>query len=70
MLDYLQEWNELPYPSVLGIFGPNKDRDSWVTEFSLDMIQAFQVPGRLGADIFDRHFRPQTDSATAGKRTE
>src|SRR5437763_7463195 len=63
MLDYLQEWNELPYPSVLGIFGPNRDRDSWVTEFSLDMIQAFQVQNELVTFALcdrpsDQHYTP------------
>jgi hypothetical protein len=43
MLDYLDEWNRLSSVSILAIFGPTTDRDTWVTEFSLDMIQAFQV---------------------------
>lgn len=43
MLDYLEEWNQLSSASILAIFGPTQDRDTWVTEFSLDMIQAFQV---------------------------
>ena len=43
MLDYLQEWNRLKSASILAIFGPTEDRDTWITEFSLDMIQAFQV---------------------------
>ena len=43
MLYYLQEWNQLESASILAIFGPTEDRDTWVTELSLDMIQAFQV---------------------------
>lgn len=47
MLDYLQKWNRLESASILAIFGPTWDRDTWVTEFSLDMVQAFQVQGVL-----------------------
>ncbi len=47
MLEYLQEWNELESASILAIFGPSGDRDTWVTEFSLDMMQAFQVQDEL-----------------------
>lgn len=49
MLDYLQEWNQLESASILAIFGPTEERDTWVTEFSLDMIQAFQVQDLLVA---------------------
>ena len=43
MLEYLDAWTQLESASVLAIFGPSGDRDTWVTEFSLDIIQAFQV---------------------------
>lgn len=49
ILEYLKEWNQLECPSILAIFGPTDDRDTWVTEFSLDMIQAFQVENVLVA---------------------
>ncbi|KIW97684.1 uncharacterized protein Z519_01268 [Cladophialophora bantiana CBS 173.52] len=49
MLDYLQEWYQLEPASILAIFGPAEDRDTWVTEFSMDMIQAFQVQDVLVA---------------------
>jgi hypothetical protein len=63
MLEYLQEWNELESASILGIFGPSGDRDTWVTEFSLDMIQAFQVQEVLVASALcdrpeDQHWTP------------
>lgn len=47
MLDYLQEWNRLESASILAVFGPTEDCDTWVTEFSLDMIQAFRVQDLL-----------------------
>ena len=47
VLDYLKAWNSLPHASILAIFGPTRGRDSWVTEFALDTIQAFQVQNEL-----------------------
>ncbi|KIW16321.1 hypothetical protein PV08_06372 [Exophiala spinifera] len=47
VLDYLKAWNCLPHASILAIFGPTRGRDSWVTEFALDTIQAFQVQNEL-----------------------
>ena len=45
ILDFLQQWKELALPSVLAIFGPSEGRDTWVTEFSLDLIQACKLQG-------------------------
>lgn len=47
ILDHLEEWNSLPQASILAVFGPTHERDSWVTEFILDTVQAFQVQGEL-----------------------
>src|SRR4051812_11245221 len=47
VLEYLKAWNSLPHASILAIFGPTRGRDSWVTEFALDTIQAFQVQNEL-----------------------
>lgn len=65
MLDYLQMWNELEDASILAIFGPSCDRDTWVTEFSLDIIQAFQVQDVLVTFALcdqpgDQHWTPTT----------
>jgi hypothetical protein len=49
MLQYLKEWRKLSDPSILAIFGPTRERDTWVTEFSLDMIQAFKIQNELVA---------------------
>ncbi len=51
ILDFLQEWKELVCPSILAIFGPSEDRDTWVTEFSLDLIQACKLQGGLVASV-------------------
>ena len=44
MLNCLEEWSRAKHASLLAIFGPTMtaSRDSWVTEFSLDMIQALR----------------------------
>ncbi|KAK6369562.1 hypothetical protein LTS17_009468 [Exophiala oligosperma] len=47
VLEYLEAWSSLPHASILAIFGPTRGRDSWVTEFALDTIQAFQVQNEL-----------------------
>ena len=47
ILDYLEQCNSQPHASILIVLGPTCDRDSWVTEFTLDTIQAFQVQSEL-----------------------
>jgi len=63
ILGYLEEWNALPYASILAVFGPTRERDTWVTEFILDTIQAFQVQGELVAFVMCD--RPNNEYYTA-----
>lgn len=49
ILDFLQEWRDLAHPSILAIFGPSEGRDTWVTEFSLDLMEACKLHGGLVA---------------------
>ncbi|KAF2239550.1 hypothetical protein EV356DRAFT_528142 [Viridothelium virens] len=51
VLDCLKEWNSLMQASILAVFGPTSERDSWVTEFTLDTIKAFQVQSELIAFV-------------------
>lgn len=63
ILGHLEEWNSLPYASILAVFGPTLERDSWVTEFILDTIQAFQVQNELVTFVMcdrpdEEHYNP------------
>lgn len=49
ILDFFKEWKSLPVPSILAIFEPSLDRDTWVTEFSMDLVQACKLQGELVA---------------------
>lgn len=63
ILGYLEQWNALPHASILAVFGPTRERDTWVTEFILDTIQAFQVQGELVAFVMCD--RPNNEYYTA-----
>jgi hypothetical protein len=63
MLRRLKEWKVLPLPSILGVLGPALSRDSWVTEFSLDMINASRIENKL--TVFALCDRPYNHSYTS-----
>lgn len=66
ILDYLEAWIDLSEsdPSILVIFGPSKNRDTWVTEFSLDMVQACKLQGDLVASAMCERPDNQTFTPT------
>ena len=47
ILLYLSFWTRLPSNSILWISGPSSSRDTWVSQFSLDLIRASQAQESL-----------------------
>ena len=69
LLTHLLNWSSLHHPNLLWIAGQSGNQDSWVTDFSHDLIRAMESQDVLMLFVLCRNgFDSDEDSSEDGER--